>query len=237
MDYQKKGEGLILQNEISSETEKEKRTEAEELLIREPLPAYAGTAKQQGTFTIEDYYELPDEYRCELIDGVIYDMAAPTSIHQILASEIWLYLKEHIRGEGGMCVPICSPIDVQLDRDERTMVQPDVIVICDRDKIYKRCVYGAPDLVVEILSKSTRAKDKILKLRKYREAGVREYWIVDPERRQVIVYLFHRETEGRCRETQEVYGFEDVVPVHIFDGKCQVPFPQLQEEVEFLYEK
>lgn len=112
--------------------------------------------KRQGEYTLEDYYALPEEQRVELIDGVIYDMSAPTSVHQLLGTEILLVLKDYIRKEHSLCVPVASPIDVQLDCDDKTMVQPDVIVVCDREKIQNRCIYGAPDFVVEVLSKSTR---------------------------------------------------------------------------------
>ena len=90
--------------------------------------------KRQGEYTLEDYYALPEEQRVELIDGVIYDMSAPTSVHQLLGTEILLVLKDYIRKEHGLCVPVASPIDVQLDCDDKTMVQPDVIVVCDLGK-------------------------------------------------------------------------------------------------------
>mgnify|MGYP000438242551 FL=1 len=133
---------------------------------------------------MEDYYALPEEQRVELIDGVIYDMSAPTSVHQLLGTEILLVLKDYIRKQHGRCVLIASPIDVQLDCDDKTMVQPDVIVVCDREKIQNRCIFGAPDFVAEVLSESTRKKDLVLKLNKYMTAGVREYWLVDPDRKK-----------------------------------------------------
>ena len=91
---------------------------------------------------------------------------------------------DYIRKQHGRCVPIASPIDVQLDCDDKTMVQPDVIVVCDREKIQNRCIFGAPDFVAEVLSESTRKKDLVLKLNKYMTAGVREYWLVDPDRKK-----------------------------------------------------
>ena len=119
-------------------------------------------------------------------------MSAPTSVHQLLGTEILLVLKDYIRKQHGRCVPIASPIDVQLDCDDKTMVQPDVIVVCDREKIQNRCIFGAPDFVAEVLSESTRKKDLVLKLNKYMTAGVREYWLVDPDRKKVIVYDLKR---------------------------------------------
>ena len=105
-----------------------------------------------------------------------------------------------------------APLDVQLDRDDRTMVQPDVLVVCDRSKVVRRCVYGAPDFVVEILSPSTWEKDMYVKLGKYESAGVREYWIVDPKKKRVLVYDFEH------TDFPALYTFTDQIPVGIFDG-------------------
>ena len=88
------------------------------------------------------------------------------------------------------CIPLTAPVDVQLDRDEKTMLQPDVLILCDKRKLIRRCIYGAPDFVLEVLSPSTRSKDQIVKLKKYMEADCREYWIVDIENRRIVVYDF-----------------------------------------------
>ena len=187
-------------------------------------------ARQQGNYIIEDYYALPEDRRAELIDGIIYDMSSPTSVHQLIGAEIWEQLKSYIRNSKGKCVPMLAPLDVQLDCDDRTMVQPDVLVVCDRERIHMNCVYGAPDFIVEIMSKTTRKKDSILKLNKYMNAGVREYWMVDPESRKVVVYDFAHE------EYPVIYGGEDKVPVGIFDGECKVDFGEIYEYMNFLYE-
>lgn len=174
--------------------------------------------KKQGEFTIEDYYAIPEDVRVELIDGLIYNMGAPSTNHQHLAMEISYALMDYVKKNKGRCKVLFAPVDVQLDCDDKTMVQPDVLVICDDSKINQRCIFGAPDLVVEILSPSTRKKDMSKKLAKYIEAGVREYWIVDPDEMRVIVYNWEQE------EVLNIYGFEDKVPVGIFDGKCVVDF-------------
>lgn len=121
-------------------------------------------------------------------------------------------------------------MDVQLDCDAHTMVQPDVMVVCDREKILNRCIYGAPDLIVEVLSPSSGWKDANLKLAKYRAAGVREYWMVDIDRRKVIVYEFEKS------EMPVIYGMEEQVPVGIFDGACRIDFVEVYEKVGFLME-
>lgn len=124
-----------------------------------------------------------------------------------------------------------SPVSVQLDEDDRTMIQPDVVICCDREKILQSHVYGAPDMVIEILSPSTRKKDMGLKLKKYITARVREYWMVDPDKKKVVVYdLEHNELPA-------IYGFEDQVPVKIFAGKCQIDFSEIYSCIEFLFEK
>lgn len=193
----------------------------EEDRVKEAAAMYR--AKNQGEYTMEDYYALPEERRAELIDGIIYDMASPTSVHQLIGAEIWEQLKSYIRNSKGKCVPMLAPLDVQLDCDDRTMVQPDVLVVCDRERIHMNCVYGAPDFIVEIMSKATRKKDSIIKLNKYMNAGVREYWMVDTESRKVVVYDFAHE------EYPVIYGGEDKVPVGIFDGECKVDFGEIYE--------
>ena len=198
-------------------------------MVREAVPAYK-RKKQQGEFTIEDYYALPDDMRAELIDGVIYNMAAPTSIHQDISAEIFWQLKAYIREKNGKCRVYAAPFDVQLDQDDRTMVEPDLLIACNRDLIKKHVYYGAPNFVVEILSPSTRKKDTWLKLQKYRNAGVREYWIVDLDNKTVTVYDF--EHGGVTSQ----YGFEDQVPVNIYHGECVVDFADIYEQIRFLYE-
>lgn len=186
--------------------------------------------KQQGEFRLDDYYALPEEQRAELIDGVLYDMSAPTSMHQLLSGQLYMRLMEYVQKNQGECIPLYAPIDVQLDRDDKTMVQPDVIVVCDRSKIINRCVFGAPDLVIEILSQSTRKKDMVTKLHKYSDAGVKEYWMIDSEKQKVIVYDFAHE------EYMKLYGFDSKVPVGIFEGMCEIDFRVIYEYIKFLYE-
>lgn len=195
--------------------------------VSEAVTAYQ--VKKQGKYTVDDYYALPDERRVELIDGVIYDMGAPTSIHQLIVTEIWKVLREYISEKAGECMPLASPIDVQLDCDDKTMVQPDALVVCDREKVIKRCIYGAPDFIIEILSLSSRKKDMFTKLAKYKEAGVREYWLVDPDKKKVLVYDLEHE------ELPIVYGFDSKVPVMIFGGECVIDFAEIYEYISFLY--
>ena len=199
-----------------------------ESMVRE-TSAYNVPAAQDE-FTVEDYLKLPEEERMEIIDGVIYDMAAPTDIHQVIRDEVFARFREHIRKKKGKCITVTSPIDVQLDCDNRTMVQPDVIIVCDRDKFKKGRVFGAPDLVVEVLSDSTRKKDIVIKGSKYCNAGVREYWMVDPKKKRVYVYQFEEDY------APTVYTFADKVPVGIWNNECEVDFSEIYDYISFLYE-
>lgn len=204
-------------------------------VVREPQTAYHAEnfehEKKQGEYTLEDYYALPEDVKVELIDGVFYEMLAPDYIHQFMAAEIFGQLRDFIRKKKGTCMPLQAPADVQLDCDDKTMVEPDVFVICDRDKIRRGCYYGAPDFVVEILSPSTRKKDMGIKLQKYIRAGVREYWIVDPDKKKVVVY------DPEHGEPPAVYGFDDKVPIRIFSGECKIDFKEIYDYLGFLYEK
>jgi len=191
--------------------------------------------KKQGEYTLEDYYDMPDERRVELIDGVIYDMATPSPIHQKLAMELSRPIEEYIRKKKGNCIVFGAPVDTRILKDNKTMVQPDVMVVCDRNKLTHHGVEGAPDLIVEILSPSTKRKDMTVKLSKYIEAGVREYWLVDPEKKKVLVYLSEEETLMEDLDVK-LYGFEDQIPVMIFDGECVIDMKEIYENNRFLFD-
>lgn len=184
-------------------------------MVKKEAAQYLTSEKKNG-YTIEDYYALPDDKRVELIDGVFYDMAAPSPVHQRIGGEMYRQIANFIFENKGKCIPFMSPVDVRLDCDDKTMVQPDVVILCDRDKLMKWGIMGAPDFVVEVLSPSTRRKDCIKKLDKYAEAGVREYWMVDPDKRKVIVYEFEKESYP------VVYGMDGEIPVGIYEGKLSI---------------
>lgn len=182
----------------------------------------------KGDKTLEDYLALPEGVRVELIDGIFYDMAAPTSPHTSLALDLWAVFKSYVKANRGECVPMAAPVDVQLDSDDKTVVQPDVMIICDRSKITKLRVVGAPDLVVEVLSPSNWSHDMVRKLKKYKKAGVKEYWIVNVEEQSVLVYEFAQS------DFPTEYDFDDEVPVGIWGGDCKVNFRELYEDIEFM---
>ncbi len=177
---------------------------------------------RQGTYTVADRDSLPDEIRTELIDGVLYEMAAPVRFHQFLVGQIFKRLDDFVLENDGPCVPLLSPSDVQLDNDEWTMVQPDIFVLCkEEQKTEETITRGAPDMVVEVLSPSTRNKDLYIKTAKYANAGVREYWVVDPRLERVIVHDFAHEGEIA------LYGFGAQVPVRIWDGRCVIDLGEI----------
>ena len=188
--------------------------------IREAAPQYAVSGP--GKYTLEDYYALPPERRVELIDGVFYDMSAPSIEHQTILGDMYLLFRECADRHGMPCHVFLSPLDVRLDRDDYTMVQPDLVVFCHDYDIHDRCYEGAPDLLIEILSPSTRSKDMLLKLYKYHKAGVREYWIVDPKSQTVTVHYFDSDEYRPI-----TYPFESQIPVRISEGRCEIDFSKI----------
>ena len=168
-----------------------------------PLP-------KSNIYTVDDIYALPEGQRAELIDGQIYDMAPPSPMHQELVMELSATLRDYIKKNGGPCKVYPAPFAVFLNEDDRNYVEPDISVICDPSKVDNRGYQGAPDFIIEIVSPSSQRMDYLTKLFKYRTAGVREYWIVNPLQRTVQVYSF----EGTEDSTQ--YSFDDEITVTIY---------------------
>ena len=131
-------------------------------------------------YTSEDYWNLPEGTRAELIDGKLYDMAPPSRIHQQLVMELAGTIREYIKKNHGNCQIYPAPFAVNLDADDKDWVEPDISVICDPNKLTDRGCSGAPDLIFEIVSPSSRKLDYGIKNGIYSQSGVREYWIVDP---------------------------------------------------------
>lgn len=194
-------------------------------IIREGAVAYDGESggKKPGQFTIEDYYNLPDDKRVELIDGVFYDMAAPSITHQIINGSVYNQITNYIKEKKGRCLPLVSPVDVKLDADNKTMVQPDVLVVCDRELVTEKCVEGGPDFVMEVVSPSSIFRDYVRKAGKYAEAGVREYWIVDPQKETVMVYHFPEDA------TPSLYPLKGRIPVGIFNNELEIDFDEFRD--------
>ena len=164
---------------------------------------------KEESYTIEDIYALPDGERAELIDGHIYYMAPPTYKHQKIVMELSASIRNYIKQHKGSCEVIPAPFAVHLDETSNTYVEPDISVICDKNKLDDNGCNGAPDWIIEIVSPSSKKMDYLLKLFKYRSAGVREYWIVDPMKNRTIVYNFEH-------NSIDEYSFEDTVPTAIY---------------------
>ena len=164
--------------------------------------------------TEEDYYALMDGRRHELINGIIYDMASPGSIHQLISGHLFHAIFSHILENGGPCKVFYAPYDVKLFPDEDgNIVQPDLLVVCDPKKIRTNRLEGAPDWIIEIASKSSLSHDYVTKLNLYKEAGVREYWIVDPDKSKIHVFkLESEEFSVVC------FTFDDTVESGILPG-------------------
>lgn len=145
------------------------------------------------TYTSEDYWNLPYGQRAELIDGQLYDMAPPSYVHQKLVMELSATIREYIRNRNGKCEVIPAPFAVNLNADDKTYVEPDISVICDKNKLTDRGCSGAPDFVAEIVSPSSRRMDYSTKNALYSESGVREYWIVDPAKERTTVYRYEED--------------------------------------------
>ena len=165
----------------------------------------------EKVYTISDIYDLPDGKRAELIDGQIYYMAPPSWKHQkisgYLHNEIYNYIKER----DGECEILAAPFAVFLSDDDINYVEPDISVICDLAKLDDKGCHGAPDWIIEIVSPSSKSRDYMTKLFKYRTVGVREYWIVDPEKKMITVYAFEKDAVEQC-------NFGEAVPVGIYEG-------------------
>ena len=168
------------------------------------------TAKQLACHTIDDIYNLPDGQRAELIDGALYMMATPSMVHQRLVMEISFRIRDYIGRKKGDCEVFPAPFAVFLNADNEIYLEPDISVICDKNKLTEEGYKGAPDWIIEIVSPSSRPMDYNKKLFKYRTAGVREYWIVDYMRNLITVYNFQQ-------DEMTDYTFSDKVKAGIYD--------------------
>lgn len=161
-------------------------------------------------YTLDDIYALPEGSRAELIDGMIYNMAPPSRNHQKILNYINTEINLYLRKGNGKCEVYPAPFAVFLNHDQVNYVEPDISVICDNSKLNDRGCNGAPDWIIEIVSPGSRRLDYLVKLFKYRTAGVREYWIADLEKNRIMVYYF----EG---DLIDEYTFKDKVKVNIYE--------------------
>lgn len=169
-----------------------------------PLP-------QERIYTSEDYWNVPEGQRAELIDGRLYNMAPPSRIHQKLVSKLVHLIESHIASNHGSCEVYPAPFAVNLEANDNIWIEPDLSVICDKNKLTNRGCKGAPDWIIEIASPGSIRTDYSVKLFKYRTAGVREYWIVNPMQKTVLTYSF----EGM--EDAGHFSFEEEICANVLE--------------------
>ena len=162
--------------------------------------------------TLEDIYALPAGERAELIHGQMYSMAPPGRIHQRLVMELSAAIHNYIAAQNGSCQVYPAPFAVLLNAEDETYVEPDISVICDKNKLSDRGCEGTPDFIIEIVSPSSRRMDYSTKNSLYCSAGVREYWIVDPARRSTTLYRYEEDA------APTIIPFDQPVAAGIFDG-------------------
>ena len=180
---------------------------------------------QPTTITLEQYEALPENRRVEVFDGIVYDMASPSQIHQRMLLKISAMLDSYIERKKGSCLVIPSPFDVILSEKPLTIVQPDIMIVCDKNKLDENRCNGAPDFVIEIVSPSNPSDDYIKKAYYYKNYGVREYWIVDPRRRAVSVNFFEKDI------LNIPYSFESVIKVNIYDDLI-IDFSDISKQLD-----
>lgn len=175
---------------------------------------------EKERYTFADCLTWGEDERIEIVDGEAVMMAPPTTAHQLISGEMFRQLANYL--EGKKCRAIPAPFAVRLfekdgdsPEDVDTMVEPDISVVCDSSRLDKHGCKGAPDMVVEILSPSTQRHDRLVKLGLYQRAGVREYWIVNPEDQTVQVMLLD---DGGVLQLHEVYDRQSVAKVNVLDG-------------------
>jgi len=181
--------------------------------------------EEKQHYTYADYYGWDDGERWELIEGVSYLMSpAPFQKHQEVLGKLYLQFADFLKGKP--CKVFIAPFDVRLNPEtgDDTVVRPDLLIICDRSKLDGKCCVGAPDMTIEILSPSSERHDRFVKFHAYQNAGVREYWIVDPNTRTIQVCILEN---GKYVVT--MYGDNDAVPVHVLDG-CVIDTQAVFEE-------
>ena len=162
--------------------------------------------------TIDDIYALPEGQRAELINGKLYMMAPPNRIHQKLSNRLSQKITTYIDLMHKECEVYTAPFAVFLNADDQTYVEPDISVICDPDKLNNQGCNGAPDFIIEIVSPSSRKMDYSIKNALYSNAGVREYWIVDPSKERTTVYRYQQDAAPM------IFMFDQEIPVGIYDG-------------------
>lgn len=175
-----------------------------------PLP------KQEQLYSYADYLTWDECERWELLEGVPYMQATPLRIHQEISGELYRQFANFLKGKPCKVyhAPFCVRLDIKNnDNDIKNVVEPDITIVCDSSKLDDKGCMGSPDMIIEILSPSSARKDRLIKFNKYEKAGVKEYWIVEPNEKLVSVFIVQSSgIYGR----PEIYTEEHKIKVSIF---------------------
>lgn len=168
------------------------------------------TENEEKKYTVDDIMALPDGKRAELLDGQMFMMASPSATHQRILGELSYMAQDYIRKKGGKCEVFFAPFALFPDETDKNYFEPDMVIQCNPDIVDDKGLHGAPDVLFEIVSPSSKYMDYMWKLNIYEQIGVREYWIVDPLTKHVTVYRFEKKTVDH-------YSFTDDIPVGIYE--------------------
>jgi Uma2 family endonuclease len=176
-------------------------------------------------YTYADYATWDDSVRYELIDGIPYMMTAPKWEHQSISAALTKQFGIFL--EGHSCMVFAAPFDVRLnaDTEDNTVVQPGLVILCDRTRLSGSGCTGAPDMVVEIVSPSSARHDRLIKFQQYLKAGITEYWIIDPESKTVSVFILEN-----GKYTISAYSDTDMIPVHVLKG-CEINMEDVFKDI------
>lgn len=191
-----------------------------EIIKHDSVPYRDNIRKIYPRMTLQEYEDMGEGISGELINGRFYAMSGVSPIHQRIVVYLLMTIGSYIKSKKDSCEVFTAPLDVKLFENEDTILQPDVLVVCDPKKITDKRVEGAPDLAIEVVSSSNPGHDYIRKLDLYMKAGVREYWIVDPTEKRIVVYI--PGTADDKEITVQFFGFSDEVPVYIYDNELRI---------------
>ena len=182
-------------------------------------------------YTYQDLLEMNDGKRYEIINGVLYEMSSPSVNHQDIVGELYVQLHNYLKGK--KCKVFISPLDVCLSgvkdtNQEYNVVEPDIIVVCDEKKITDKCIIGAPDMVIEVVSKYSRKHDTFIKFNLYQKYGVKEYWIIDVEAETISQYILN---EKNMYALQKIYEITEDVKVDVLKN-CTISLKELLKETK-----
>lgn len=177
-------------------------------------------------YTYEDLLQMGEEERYEVINGVLYKIKSPITLHQQIVGELYVQFYKYL--EDKKCKVFISPLDVCLSgiknpKKEYNVVQPDIMVVCDENKIIEKCIKGAPDLIIEVLSKTSRKHDTFIKFNLYQHYGVKEYWIIDTEGETIFQYILNEE---KIYTLPKIYDITENIKVNVLKN-CIISLEKL----------